>query len=210
MNEIETPDGGQSGPPRFSSRPYMLAAVALVAVILVAAFFLITKGIPALKSKGEPTAAAQIELTATPVPTFTPGPTRLPTNPPPAATSPVVAAPVMTDTEVPSFEFDSAGARPGADWTGFFGQVLDEAGQPLPGVPVIVWYRDGTPASDVVLTDNNGAYEIHLADAPLAGNWSIQVVSDEGSPASKLFSFDTDVDTQAGVQQIQVIWRRLP
>jgi len=207
VSEIETME---PGPSRNPTRLYIVVVVLLVVVIVVAAYLLVTKGIPALRGEGQPTAGAQLEPTATPVPTFTPAPTRLPTDTPPLPSTPTLPVPVMGDTDTPTFEFESAGARPGTDWTGFFGQVLDAAGQPLAGIPLIVWYRDGTPASDVVKTDGNGAYELHLADAPLAGNWSIQVLTDDGQPASKLFSFATDLDTEAGVQQIQVIWRQTP
>jgi hypothetical protein len=116
----------------------------------------------------------------------------------------------MADTDTPIYDFDSAGARPAADWTGFFGQVVDSAGSPASGVSVVVWYRDGTQASPVLQTDSDGYYEIRLADAPLAGSWSIQLLTDEWQPASKLFTFNTDTDTEAGIQQIQVIWKRIP
>ena len=88
--------------------------------------------------------------------------------------------------------------------------MQDAQGEPLPGVPVIVWYRDGTRASEIVVTDETGSYEIRLAEAPLAGNWSIQLLTDDAQPASKLFSFDTDADSEAGIQQVQVLWSKIP
>jgi hypothetical protein len=116
----------------------------------------------------------------------------------------------MSDTDTPLFDFVSAGARPSTEWTGFFGEVLNAAGNPLSGVPLVVWYRDGTPASSVVTTDVDGRYEIRLAEAALAGSWSIQVLTEDGHPASKLFTFDTDENSETGIQQIQVIWQKLP
>ena len=68
----------------------------------------------------------------------------------------------------------------------------------------------GTPASGVVQTDETGYYEIRLADAPLAGVWSIQLLTDDWRPASKLFTFETDENTDTGIQQIQVIWKQVP
>jgi hypothetical protein len=97
--------------------------------------------------------------------------------------------------------------------------VLDAQGKPLAGVPLIVWYPDpqGIPAepvdhpgSPVLRTDKDGNYEIRLADAPYAGTWSIQVLTDDGQPASKLFTFQTSDNTKTGLQQIQVIWKKLP
>jgi hypothetical protein len=78
------------------------------------------------------------------------------------------------------------------------------------GVPVIVWYRDGQPASSPTPTDQDGNYEIVLADAPLAGTWTIQLLTEDGYPASKLFTFQTDEDTETGIQQIQVLWQQIP
>jgi len=213
IKEVDTDRGlGQSasGPTRNPNRLYIILAAVLVVVIVVVVVLLVTRGLPALRGEETPTAVAEAEPTITPVPTFTPGPTKAPTNTPPPAPTPTLEAPVMLDTDNPSYEFDSAGARPGSDWTGFFGQVLDPAGEPLEGVSVIVWYRDGTAASDVVKTDDSGYYEIRLADAPLAGTWSIQILADDWQPASKLFTFQTDEDTAAGIQQIQVIWKRVP
>jgi uncharacterized GH25 family protein len=116
----------------------------------------------------------------------------------------------MSDTDAPRFDFDGAGARPAEEWTGFFGNVVDAAGNPLAGVPVIIWYRDGQPASGPILTDQDGYYEIILAEAPLVGMWTIQVLTEDGYAASKLFSFNTDENTEAGIQQIQVNWREIP
>lgn len=205
---LEPSDPGSSNSP---NRRYILIAAVLVIVIVVAAILLVTWGIPALRGETEtPTAVTEVEPTATPVPTFTPGPTKAPTNTPVPLPTPTLEAPVMLDTDEPAFEFESAGARPGVEWTGFFGQVLDADGNPLAGVSVIVWYRDGTAASDVVQTDETGYYEIHLADAPLAGFWSIQLLADDWQPASKLFTFQTDENTEAGIQQLQVLWKQVP
>ena len=210
MSETESMNSGQAGPSRGVPRGYIVVAGVLVVVIVVAIILLLSGGLPGSNGTEEPTAVAEAEGTATPVPTFTPGPTQPPTNTPPPPPTPTLSAPVMLDTDAPLFEFDSAGARPSTEWTGFFGQVLDAQGQPLSGVSVVVWYRDGVPASDVVTTDEQGAYEIQLAEAPLAGTWSIQVLTDDWQPASKLFTFNTDTDTTSGVQQIQVIWKRIP
>jgi hypothetical protein len=116
----------------------------------------------------------------------------------------------MQDTDTPAFSLDSAGARPSVEWTGFFGQVLDRAGNPLSGVSVVVWYRDGQPAAPVVKTDQDGHYEIRLADAPLAGTLTIQLLTDDNLPASKLFTFQTNDNTQTGIQQVQAIWKQVP
>jgi hypothetical protein len=211
MNTNRGLEPSGSTPSENPNRRYILVAVVLVVVIIVAVVLLITWGIPALKGEEEtPTVVTEVKPTATPVPTFTPNPTKAPTNTPVPTLTPKREAPVMLDTDEPAFEFESAGARPGAEWTGFFGQVLDADGNPLPGVSVIVWYRDGTAASDVVQTDETGYYEIHLADAPLTGFWSIQLLTDDWQPASKLFTFQTDENTETGIQQLQVLWRQAP
>jgi len=208
----EEPEQG-SAPNRPSRNPnllYIVAAAVLLLVIVVAAILLITKGIPALMGKTEPTAAAEIEPTATRVATFTPGPTKESTNTPVPPSSPTPPPLTMSDTDTPIFGFESAGARPGKEWTGFFGQVLDTAGDPVAGVPVVIWYRDGQPASDPIQTDQEGYYEIVLAQAPLAGVWTIQLLTEDRYPASKLFTFQTDENIEVGIQQIQVMWRELP
>jgi hypothetical protein len=210
VSEIEPIDSGRARPPRNPNRLYILIAAVLVVVIIVAAVLLITQILPAGQGEQEPTAATTAVPTVTQVPTFTPGPTQEPTLTPVPPPPTMASTLVMTDTSTPTFDLESAGARPSFGWTGFFGQVADSAGTPLQGVWLIIWYRDGQPASPPVQTDQNGYYEIRLAEAPLAGTWTIQVLNDDGSPASKLFSFLTDENTETGVQQIQVNWRRVP
>jgi hypothetical protein len=209
MSEIEPVDTGQSEPSGDPTRRYIILAVVLAVVIVAIVIAIVVVALPALRGSGEPTAPAVAEATSTSVPTYTPGPTKAPTNtplPPP----PTPAELVMEDTDTPQFEFDSAGARPSVEWTGFFGQVQDSMGGPVVNASVVVWYRDGTPASEVVQTDESGYYEIRLADAPLAGFWSVQVLTDDLRPASKLFTFETDENTDTGIQQIQVIWKQVP
>jgi hypothetical protein len=200
---------GPEGPTQNPTRRYIVIAAVLIVVIIIVAILLVTWGIPALTAE-DPTATP--EPTSTAVPTFTPGPTSEPTHTAVPSPMPTLSAPVMADTDDPIYEFEGAGARPSVEWTGFFGQVVDENGNPLADVQIIVWYRDGQPASSPTSTDENGYYEIHLAEgeAPLAGTWTIQVLTDDGQPASKLFTFQTDEDTQQGIQQIQVNWSRLP
>lgn len=210
MSEIKELDTEQKDPSRNTNRLYIIAAAVLLVVIVIATVLLITQGIPALKGEKEPTAAPAVEPPPTQVATFTPGPTKEPTHtpiPPPSPTPPPM---VMSDTDTPIFDFESAGARPGLEWTGFFGSVLDTADNPVEGVPVIIWYRDGQPASSPTQTDQDGYYEILLADAPLAGVWTIQLLTEDGYPASKLFTFQTDENTETGIQQIQVMWRQIP
>ncbi len=206
MNEVQELDTGRNEPSRSPNRTYIIAAAVLVVVIIVAVVLLVTYGIPALKGTEEPTAATEAEPSVTQVPTSTPGPAAEPTDTP----SPVLPPLVMADTDTPAFDYDGAGARPGLEWTGFFGQVVDADGNPLPGVPVIVWYRDGQPAADPTPTDQDGNYQIVLADAPLAGTWTIQLLTEDGQPASKLFTFETNENTETGIQQIQVLWKQKP
>jgi hypothetical protein len=199
----------QAGSTRNPNRLYIIIAAILLVIIVVAVVLLITQGIPALVGKQEPTATVEPQPTATQVPTFTPRPTKEPTDTPPPL-SPTAPSLTMSDTDSPSYDFESAGARPGADWTGFLGQVHDTSGKPVEGVLVIVWYRDGQPASPAVPTDGGGNYEIRLADRPLAGTWTVQLLNADGSPASKLFTFETDENTETGIQQIQVHWKQIP
>lgn len=210
MSELYEVNADQPEPSQNPTRLYIILAVVLVVIIVVAAVLLITEGLPALRGEEEPTAVTEAEPTATSVPTFTPGPTKAPTDTPLPSPTPTLETPLMLDTEEPAFSFEGAGGRPSVEWTGFFGQVLDSAGEPLEGVSVIVWYRDGTSASSIVKSDEAGTYEIRLADAPLAGQWSIQLLADDYQPASKIFSFDTDENTETGIQQIQVIWKQMP
>ena len=115
----------------------------------------------------------------------------------------------MADVETPTYDFVSAGARPSSEWTGFFGQITDAQGKPVPEVPLIVWSAGGVAASPVVKTDADGNYEIRLADKPLAGVWSIQVLTDDWQAASKLQTFRTDASTETGIQNIEVLWQKV-
>jgi hypothetical protein len=207
MSEPTEEDSSPTGPSRSFTWLYVILALVLVAVIVVLGFVLLTQGLPALREKGQPTTVAAVTVTL--APTFTPRPTREPTDTPPPAPSSTASAPEMRGLDVPLFAFVSAGARPSAEWTGFFGRVTDAQGNPLSGISVIIWYSDGTPASPAIKTDQSGSYEIRLADAPLAGTWTIQLLTDDGQPASQLFTFNTDDNTESGVQQIQVIWQRV-
>jgi hypothetical protein len=194
------------GPPADPTRRYIVIAAILLAVILVALILIVVFGLPALQGEDPtvtPPPPATLTLVPTPAPSSTPEATATLTPSP----SPTDTGLVMQDTENPIYEFQGAGARPGVEWTGFFGQVLDAAGDPAPGVPVVVWYPEGQPATDPVDTDADGYYEIHLAEAPFAGTWSIQLLTDDYQPASKLFTFRTDEDTEQGVQQVQVLWQ---
>lgn len=204
MNEIQGLGPVEPKPSRNPNVGYIIAAVILLAVIAVAVVLLITQGIPALTGKKDPTATAETEG----ISASTPVPTQRPTNTPLPTATPLSL--VMSDTDTPTFGFDGAGARPGADWTGFFGQVLDANGSPVAGVPVIIWNDKAQPFSSPALTDANGSYEIRLAEAPLAGAWTIQLLTEDGGPASKLFTFNTDTNTETGIQQIQVMWRQIP
>lgn len=209
MSQIQQPNSGQAGAPPNPNRRYIIIAAVLLVVIVVAAILLITQGIPALRGEEEPTATTAAQPTATQVPTFTPTPIREATDTPPPAL-PTTPSLVMSDTDNPVFGFESAGARPSTEWTGFFGEVQDVDGNPMSGVSVIVWYRDGEPASDIVQTDTDGHYEIRLADAPLSGIWTIQLLTSDRQSASKLFTFQTDENTVTGIQHIQVLWKQIP
>jgi hypothetical protein len=210
VSEIEPINSGQAGPPRNPNRLYIIIAALLLVVIVVAAVLLITQWLPARQGEQEPTVAAQAEPTVTQVPTFTPGAAQAATATPPPAQPGIPSNVVMADTNTPTFDLGSAGARPSQEWTGFFGWVLNRDENPVQGIWIIVWYVDGQPASPPVQTDKDGYYEISLADAPLAGTWTIQVLNSDGSPASKLFTFQTDENTETGIQQVQVDWRQIP
>ena len=203
MSGTDTTESGKTGQQPRSMRIYILVALVLVAVIVLLAAVLITRG------RGKKEAAAPTATTmATVSPTSTPGSTQAPVDtPPPTATVPAL---VMTGTDTPVFEFVSAGARPSAEWTGFFGQVTDAQGDPIPGVQLIVWYADGVTASPVVRTGADGSYEIRLANKPLAGVWSIQILTDDMQPASNPQAFRTDENTDTGIQNIQVLWQKVP
>jgi hypothetical protein len=210
MAEPKRVDSDAEGSTERSSRFYILLAVVLVIIIAIIGYLLVTLGIPALRGDDQPTATQSVALTATPVPTFTPPPTKEPTNTPPPSPTPSPEPPVMAETDDPAYVFESAGARPSTEWTGFFGQVSDTGGASLEGVHVVVWYRDGQLAAPVATTDETGYYEIRLADAPLAGTWTVQILTEDMQPASNLLTFETYEDTNQGIQQIQVLWTEAP
>ncbi len=193
MNEVQGLDTGQNEPSRSPNRTYIIVAAVLLVVIIIAAVLLIVFGIPALKGTKEPTATTEAE----PEPTHTPPP---PTRPPLE----------MQYTETPAFEAESAGVRPAIEWTGFFGQVVDADGNPVPGVLVIVWDGEGKPFDDPILTDQDGNYEIVVAYAAEADTWFVQLLTEDGQPASNPFGFDTDTNTETGAQQGQILWKQVP
>jgi hypothetical protein len=217
VSEEKETGSGSSVLSRIATRRYVLIAAVLVVVIVVAAILLITKGIPALREEEEPTAVTDVGATATQMPTFTPGPTKEPTNTPLPSPTPTRPPFVMTDDYEVVFEAKTLEARPSTEWTGFFGQVLDAEGVPLADVPLIVLYPDLTPVelanvptSPVVMTNEEGSYEIRLADGPHKDTWSILVLADDRRPASDILTFATDEDTDKGTQQIRIVWQQLP
>ncbi|NLF15382.1 MAG: carboxypeptidase regulatory-like domain-containing protein [Anaerolineaceae bacterium] len=210
MSEVTPTEYGSRGPSRGPVRLYILVAAILVVIIVVAAVLLLTRGLPGLLGGDDPTSTATVQPTATLLATFTPRPTQPPTATAEPTAEPTAAAPQMAVPETPLYVFQGAGARPGADWTGFFGTVQDASGAPVAGVPLIVWYPEGTPASAVVETDQDGYYEIRLADVPHSGTWTLQVLTEDGQPASELVTFQTDENTETGIQQIQVLWQQVP
>ena len=202
MSGTDIAEPGQADPKRRSTRIYALVALLLVVVIAILAVILITRG----RDKSE-TATPTVEAAATLSPTRPPSSIQTPADtPPPAEIAPSL---IMTGTNDPLFDFVSAGARPSTEWTGFFGQVTDADGKPISGVPLIVWHADGALASPIVRTDADGNYEIRLADGILAGVWSIQVLTDDMRAASKLQTFRTDMSTETGIQNIQVLWQKV-
>lgn len=163
--------------------------------------------VPAAPVLVEPTPApaALPTITPAPGPTTVPEPTR-PITPTAAPTL------VMADPETPLYDIDDTGAMTSTLWTGFLGQVLDAQDRPLAGVPLIVWAAEpaGSPASPVIETDATGSYEIRLAAGPAAGAWSIQVLTADWRPASRLQTFYTGGDVDSGVQHIWVVWKQVP
>ena len=209
--------GGPVEPPKSPIRWYMVAAALLVVVIVVALVLLLTNVLSGPEGDVEPTAVTEIEATATSAPAVAPSPSLEPTDTPLPMPTDTPPAFVMTDTYPILFTYESAGARPSTEWTGFFGQVLAANGDPLADVSLIVLYPggvpvelEGVPTSPLVKTGADGSYEIRLAEGALADTWSLAVVTPDGLPASEFLTFRTDTDTEAGVQQIQVIWREMP
>jgi hypothetical protein len=208
---------GQVEPPKGPSRWYIVAAAILLVVIVVAVVLLLTNMLSGSNGDVEPTAVTEVEATATSVPTVTPPPTLEPTDTPPPLPTDTPPPFVMTDTYPILFTYESAGARPSTEWTGFFGDVLAADGEPLADVSLVVLHPggvpvelEGVPTSPLVKTGADGSYEIRLADGPYADTWSLVVVTPDGLPASEFLTFRTDTDTEAGVQQIQVIWQEVP
>lgn len=212
MTEENTTGTIPDRPPAKPRRSYIIIAALLLVVIIVVGAILISTLLSRRQGGGgEPTAL--VDVTPSLGPTLTAGSTQAPTavsSPTVRPTPTKVSGPLMINPDSPLFEFKSAGARPGSDWTGFFGQVLDAQGKPLSGVSVIVWKADRTPAASIVKTDTAGTYEIRLGTGALAGEWSIQVLTDDLQPASNMQAFRTDTNTVTGIQQIQVVWQQVP
>jgi len=171
-----------------------------------------------------PTPTATVTPTITPTPTGptatltrTPTPSATPTGPAPTAT----VSPTPTSTRTPGWQFQADGiitGRPSCSETALGGTIRNEAGAPLAGVLVKVWSPEWGEAISAP-SGADGAWRVHIADAPYRARWQVAVVDAAGellSPvAGQMYATDhwwtpgipTSDNCSDGHQQLTINWR---
>ncbi len=91
---------------------------------------------------------------------------------------------------------------------GFNGVVLDNQGDHLEGIQVVVW-EDQTGLLALDTTDANGAYLIEIQGKPTQHTLWVQVYRDD-VPVSEPLLVNTHIDCRNGFQVYQINWQELP
>ena len=84
--------------------------------------------------------------------------------------------------------------------------VRDPNNLPVQGVQARLW----NSAGDVWVssaTDEDGRYEIIVADEPVVGTWTISLIVGE-QPLSPSYSFRTSLGCANGLQEYRIDWQR--
>ena len=162
-------------------------------------------------------AMAVAALTPTPTATATPLPTATPTATPVAPNRPASATGGSTSRPAPAaatplpqpYILKAMQVRSNCDGFGYIhGIVRSPYDLPLPGV-VVQAYNLTTGAGPLVSipTDANGIYQIILPGDQIDGMWMVQVLDENGFPASQAWGQPMGGGCLTGVQELKVDWQ---
>jgi len=145
-----------------------------------------------------PTLSPTVTQTATPSSTFTLTFTPLPpTETPTVTVSPTSTAPTSTPTITPApfpFEIQDIAIRPdladSCTFQGFGGNVFDLVGEPIAGLRIVVTGGTLPAGGNATTSDSNpnygpGGWEVSVATAPIAAEYSIEIQASDGTPLSQ-------------------------
>ena len=89
--------------------------------------------------------------------------------------------------------------------TGIKGRLTDSAGQPLPGLRVLVW-ADGWSGGYSNPSDGDGRWDFVLGSGARAGNWNAAVAREDGTLLSPTVYLPTSGNCRNGHQWLEVNW----
>ncbi len=189
---------------------------------------------PPTFTPGPPTATASITPTFTPTSTFTPTDTPTSTATPTASNTPVIGARPSatpagnrTGTRVPTlapaantpagFQFTARAVKyqanktaEGCNWSSIAGVVQDAAGKPLIGIAISVQGGsvDETQYSERDNRYGQGGFEVYLGSKPLAGDYTLTVLSKTGAAISAPIKVSTRAECTQNVALVTLIQTR--
>jgi|FLYN01.1.fsa_nt_gi hypothetical protein len=163
-----------------------------------------------------------IIITATPLPATatlppTPGPTASFTPLPPEAIGPTALPPATFTPALFPFTLAESGVvyvpnanGEGCNWSSIAGSVTDLQGQPLNGYGVRVRgeNRDETVFSGSAITFGPGGFELFLNGTPLAGEYTVQLLSPSGAPVSDEYPVSTRTSCEQNVAIVSFVQNR--
>ena len=172
-----------------SNRPWLvvlgLLTIAVVCVVAVLAYLLLTLPVPAVEPAPTPRRTA-LDLPTAPLLTTTPG----------------LQRPAEFIPEEPIRGFASCSSY------GFRGTIRDSYGSQLADIQVVVWKDEAGELLALDSTDTLGTYIIEIQGKPTVYNLWVQVFQDD-IPVSEPILLKIQIDCQNGFQIYQINWREL-
>jgi hypothetical protein len=157
-----------------------------------------------------------------PFPPFTPVPIVITATPGPGIQFPSVstgATPTFTPLPAPDFQFtlNSSGVvyAPNGNgqecnWSSIAGSVTDVQGAALDGYRILITDVKGdekTVFSGSAQTFGPGGFELFLNGTPLEAQYSVQLLTPQGAPASEPYTVTTRADCQSNVAILTFVQR---
>jgi hypothetical protein len=162
-----------------------LLSMAVIVVIGLLAYLLLTLPVPAADVAKTATARPALTLPTAPLPTTTPGP------PPSLKVVFTAQKPIKGFTNCTKY--------------GVKGVVAAANGDRLGGVQITLW-EEGVGLVALDTTDAGGSYSIEIKDQPTSRKLWVQVYQND-LPVSDPLSVETQADCRQGYQIFQVNWR---
>jgi hypothetical protein len=212
--------------PRSTLLPNLVAIIfAIATVVAVALFALIWVNPYTPLNPLAPPTPLPIIITTTPLPSTA----TIPASPGPTATFTLIPAEELgatPDVALPAASFTPALfpftlAEPGVvyvpnangqgcDWSSIAGSVTDLQGQPLNsyGVRIRSSNREDTVFSGSAITFGPGGFELFLNGTPLAGDFTVQLLSPNGAPVSEEYPVSTRTSCEQNVAIVSFVQNR--